>query len=254
MIGLLFLTTISAYIVITVLFVKYVYRSTENRTVRYCGIAAVLFPFWDIVIYPIALSILSAVFVEIDRLEPYEKVEGFYIKYVPEDRIVYSMFRYDTFDKKYSIYYGGRNDNYRKASWIKDSKSPSCYPLNRSVVKEEYLEKINDGWCIQVKSIDKEEVTRYWKLTEEVVFHLPILHVDAYVVDFFISDRHTGKAIIRLRDVFVEQSWFTALNVVSGRKSVSSGTEYTFATSEPDFFMYENKIIDLLDAEKLPDL
>ena len=96
-------------------------------------------------------------------------------------------------------------------------------------------------------------MTKYWGLGAQKVRHIPILYLNVYVVDFFVTDRHTGKNIFRLRDVFVDESWLTALNVVSGRKSARSGTEYT-SGSGYGFRFPDYKILKILDSKELPDL
>jgi len=219
----------------------------------YIVIIVIILPFWDMIINEPIYKLLRSTVPEIERYKPYKKVEGFYEDFIPSGNIAFNMFLHNTFEKKYSIYFDKQGEYY-KAFWLNNSKSPTCFPPQPSTVEEEYIEYINKNWCISVIQIDKSEMTKYWKLTKKEVFHFPILYLNIYVVDFFVSDRNTGDPFFRLRDVYVDKSWLTALNLKDGKKGIRSGTKYTYSTKDRNFNFPDYKIIKLLDSKSLPKI
>jgi hypothetical protein len=97
-------------------------------------------------------------------------------------------------------------------------------------------------------------MTKYWELSTKIVAHIPILYFNVYIVDFFVSDRNSGEHFFRLRDIYVDRSWMTALNIVSGNKAIKSGTGYTYTSNGKHFTFPDYNIIKLLDSENLEKL
>jgi hypothetical protein len=265
MIGLIILTVIVVYIVVSSSIVKYICRKTENQKIRLLAVAIeILFPFWDMIIHYPVYWLLANMVPTVERYKPYEKVDGFYEKFIPNGNIVFNMFLHDTFNKKYSLYYANNNNfnkkhhrwetKYYKAFWLNDSTSPACFPPKPSTVMDKYIELINKNWCVAVEEINESQMTKYWKLNEKIVFHVPIFYFNIYIVDFFVSDRHTDEPFFRLRDIFVDKSWMTAINVVSGRKTVRSGTGFTYVSDGDKFNFPDYNIIKILDSKELPIL
>lgn len=268
MIGLIILSIIGVYIALAISIVKIVYSKTESKKVRYSTIAVAIFlPFWDMLLHYPVYWILSNTVPEIERYQPYEKVEGFYEDYIPRGNIAFNMFLHNTFENNLSIYYDKRGDYnkekkayekfYYKATWLNDSSSPTCFPPQPSTVEDDYINLIKNNWCISVKQIEESEMTRYWKVSRRKTFYFPLLYMNIYVVDFFVSDRLTGKKFFRLRDVYVDRSWLTAVNIVSGNKSTRSGTKYTYARSgnSGKYFEFPDyNIIKILDSKELPKI
>jgi hypothetical protein len=265
MMGLIILAVIAIYAFLASSIVRYVYTKTGNNKKRYLVIAiAILLPFWDMILHYPVYWILSSTVPEVERYKPYEKVEGFYEDYIPGGNVAYNMFLHKTFENKYSIYFE-EDDKYNKkerrwdkkyykAFWLNNSNSPTCFPLQPSTVEGKYIELINNNWCISVEEIDESQMTKYWELNTKEVFHLPIFYLNIYIVDFFVSDRHTGEPFLRYRDVFVDRSWLTAINFVSGRKSVKSGTKFTYGSSGGGFHFPDYNIIKILDSKELPNI
>ena len=258
------------YIAFAIIIIKIIFASTKRKKIRYSAIViAIIFPFWDTILNNPIYKILSDNIPEIERYQPYEKIKGFYVDFVPQGNIAYSMFSHNTFENNYSIYYHkleNRNKEkiaykkfYYKATWLNNSSSPTCFPPQPSSVEDDYINLIKNNWCISVKEIEESEMTKYWKVDNKIVFHIPLLNMNIYIVDFFVSDRHTGKNFFRLRDVFVDQSWLSSLNIVSGTKYIRSGTKYTHARythyKEGKYFEFpDHNIIKILDSKELPDI
>lgn len=265
MIGIIILVVIIIFISISVALVKSIFKITESKVKRFAIIAFLaILPFWDMILHYPVYSYLSSHYIEIERYQPYKKVEGFYEDFIPNGDVAFNMLLHKTFENKYSIYFekyakntGGKGKREKlpyKASWLNDSSSPTCFPPQSGTAKNRYIKYINNNWCISVEQIDKNEMTKYWKLSTKVVFHLPILYMNIYVVDFFISDRNTGEHFFRLRDIYVDKSWMTAINGVSAKKSIKSGTGYTYTGNGKHFTFPDYKIIKLLDSENLENL
>lgn len=265
MISLIILTVIIIYIYISISLVKFVCRRTRCRTKRYTAITLIaILPFLDMILHYPVYWVLSSTVPEIERYQPYKKVEGFFVDFIPNDNVAFVMFLHETLKKKYSIYFektgdfiiknGHREKLYFKAYWINDSNSTACIQPVPSTVKDEYIELIKNNWCIAVDQIEKHEVTRYWKLTTKKIFSLSILHFSISVVDFIVSDRHTDEKIFRLRDFYVDKSWMTVVNIVNGVRERRSGTPYTYTQDGKHFEFPDYKIIKILDSEELPNI
>lgn len=266
MIGLSILLAIIIYAFLSVSIVRYVKKKTESRTKRFGTlIFVILLPFWDMIFHHPIYWLLSSTVPEIERYQPYKKVEGFYEDFIPQGNVVYNMFLHKTFENQYTLYFektgeynkqkGVREKLYYKAYWLNNSESPKCFVPMPSSVEEKYIEFLDKNWCVAVENINQNEMTNYWQLTKKKVFSFPILYLNIQVVDFFVSDRNTGVHFFRLRDIYVDKSWMTAINVVTGKKGVRSGTEFTYASSGGRYFNFPDyKIIKLLDSKELPEL
>ena len=263
--GIIILPVVIIYLLLSVSITIFALKKIKNKIIKYTVISLVfLLPFWDMIIHTPVYCILSSTVPEITRYQPYKKVEGFYEDFIPRGNIAYNMFFHDTFEKKYSLYFDktgkynkkkkSREKLYYKAFWLNDSTSPTCFKPQPSTVEAKYLEYIKNNWCISVEQIEKNEMTRYWKLTQKKVFHFPLAYMNIYVVDFYVSDRFTDERIIKFRDVFVDKSWMTAINGVSGKKRIRSGTKYTHASGGNRFIFPDYNIIKILDSEELPQL
>lgn len=105
MVGLILLSVIGIYIALAVLIVKVIYKKTDIKKIRYSAIALAIFlPFWDMLLHYPVYWILSNTVPEIERYQPYEKVEGFYEDYIPSGNIAFNMFLHNTFENNLSIY------------------------------------------------------------------------------------------------------------------------------------------------------
>lgn len=266
MIGLSILLAIIIYVSLAVMIVRYVKKKTESKIKRYGTMALViLLPFWDMILHYPVYWLLSSTVPEIERYQPYKKIEGFYEDFIPQGNIAYNMFLHKAFENQYTLYFektgeynkqkGEREKLYYKAYWLNNSDSPNCFSPKPSTVEEKYIEFLENNWCIAVESINENEMTNYWKLTKKKAFSFPIFYLNVQVVDFFVSDRTTGAHFFRLRDVYVDKSWMTAINVVTGNKTVRSGTKFTYASSGGKHFNFpDHKIIKLLDSKEIPEL
>ena len=110
---------------------------------------------------------------------------------------------------------------------------------------------MKNNWCIAVEQTQENKIVNYWKLEKNIVFHIPILYMNIYIVDFIVSDQLTNERMFKLRDVFVDKGWITGLNFISG-EGIRSGTNYTRAlkhyNGKPIFEFPAEQIIKILDS------
>lgn len=264
MVGLIVIGSIIGYILLAKFIVKKVYEETQSLKKKYIALAIVtLIPTWDTILYYPTYWILSSNIPEIERFQSPQKIEGFYQSYMPDDMIIFEMYLYDTFDNNYSIYFDKsdkydkttktRTKKYYKAHWLNDSKSSLCVPPLARSMREKYQKELENNWCIAVEEIKQDDMTQYWKLEQKIVAYIPILYMNIYIVDFYVSSRNNEERFFRLRDVFVDKSWLTAVNIVSGEKATSSGTDFTrlFKGSTKNHFeLNENSIVKILTSKQ----
>ena len=261
MIGLMFIGIIAGYVLLSKFIVTKVLQFYGLKKANIALAIMILIPTWDAILYYPSYWILSSTIPKIERFQSPQKIEGFYQSYMPDDMIVFKMYLYDTFDNNYSIYFDKnvkydkttktRTKKYYKAYWLNDSKSLLCAPSLPSTVQKKYQKDLENNWCVAVEEIRKEDTTQYWKLEQKIIAHIPILYMNIYVVDFYIVNRQNEDNFFRLRDVFVDKSWITAVNIVSEGKTTSSGTSFTrlFKDSKGMYFeLNQESIIKILTS------
>lgn len=263
MIGIMVVGVIVGYIFLAKFIVTKVLQLYGLKKANIALVIMILIPTWDAILYYPSYWILSSTIPKIERFQSPQKIEGFYQNHIPNDNIVFTMYQYETFDNNYSIYFDKNvkydkatkawTTKYYKAYWLNDSKSLLCAPSLPSTVQKKYQKDLENNWCVAVEEIRKEDTTQYWNLEQNVIVHIPILYMNIYVVDFYISSRYNEEKLFRLRDVFVDKSWLTAANISNGKKTASSGTDFThlFKDSRGIYFEFnQDSIVKILTSKQ----
>jgi hypothetical protein len=263
MVGLIVVSVIIVYVLLSKFIVTKVLQRYGLKKANIALVIMILIPMWDTILYYPIYWILSNTIPKIERFQSPQKIEGFYKGYMPDDMIIFNMYLYDTFDNNYSIYFDKndkydkttktRTKKYYKAHWLNDSKSSLCVPPLAGSMRAKYQKELENNWCVAVEEIKQDDMTQYWKLEQKIIAHIPILYMNIYIVDFYVSSRNNEERFFRLRDVFVDKSWLTAVNIVSGEKATSSGTDFTrlFKGSTKNHFeLNEDSIVKILTSKQ----
>lgn len=263
MVGLIVVGVIIGYVLLSKFIVTKVLQEYGLKKANIALAIMILIPTWDAILYYPTYWILSNTIPKIERFQSPQKIEGFYKRYMPDDMIIFNMYLYDTFDNNYSIYFDKndkydkttktRTKKYYKAHWLNDSKSSLCVLSLAGSMREKYQKKLENNWCVAVEEIKQEDMTQYWKLEQKIVAHIPILYMNIYIVDFYVSSRNNEERFFRLRDVFVDKSWLTAVNISNGYKTTSSGTDFTrlFKDSKGMYFEFnQDSIVKILTSKQ----
>lgn len=253
MIGLLVLAILAAYIILSIAVISVVYKKTKNIKKMFIALAImILIPTWDVIIgYPI-YKFLCATQAGVKMYKTVDNVEGFYVgekeqRHEPHEP--YDGYKYLDYKE---IINNKPTGKYYRSYWIDSNTSEECVPIGDDAWTnngELYSKHFKQGKCIVKEEIAESEVSELWSLKKEVD-HYMFFYLNIYRVEFTIENRKNHEKYFTVTDYFVDKSWMTALNIVSGNKHKQNCFEKSIYSTSSGFKISDSFILETLKPKK----
>lgn len=248
--GLILLIVIIGYVFLARFIVKKVYEQTEKKLVKNVALAIfVLIPTWDVMLgYPIYTYLCifesgAKIYKTVDNIDGFYMGED-YSTYSNMPPLPYEGYNFIEYKKKKNQ----KSKNYYRVSWVDANNTNECIQIGNA--SSEYnLNLYKQGKCIVEKEIAESEVSELWSLKKEVD-HYMFFYLNIYRVHFVIENRKNHKKYFTVTDYFVDKSWMTALNIVSGNKHKQNCFEKNIYSTSSGFEISDKFILETLKTKK----